>query len=162
MNNLANRVVPINYATATEEELRKAPEPKPQSIEELSEFMRVLVSREHDYGTCVYAMSLCAVAAFNLVAHELGVTGFQASCADMDVLRYTRNFKWGRIVNYDDLLYPQYLNIEHFPSHDYLLDKEREELARRAKMLLTEHNSGPISIGVEAHWHWLANRGHAK
>lgn len=75
----------------SETEMRDSEAITPQTQQELSEYIDGLVSRPHEYGTCVYAMSLAATAAFNFVAHKLGVTGFQASCADMDFIRRTRN-----------------------------------------------------------------------
>ena len=89
--------------------MRAEKAPTPSLVEELNEYIRSLVEREHDYGTCVYAMSLAATAAFNHVASKLGVTGFQASCADLDVLRRTRGMDGPFIIlKAEDMLYPQY------------------------------------------------------
>lgn len=63
----------------TEEQLRESKAITPKSTGELVSYINGLVMQKHDYGTCVYAISLSAVAAYNYVAHELGVTGFQAS-----------------------------------------------------------------------------------
>lgn len=65
--------------SATDEKgMREAKVPWPHTKEQLTEYVESLVNRTHDYGTCVYAMSMAAEAAFNYVAHHLGVTGFQA------------------------------------------------------------------------------------
>ena len=89
--------------------MREAEAARPKTIGELSDVVEALVAGEHDYGTCVYAMSLAAVAAFNYVAHRLDVTGFQASCADMDVLRRTRRLEGPfMIIDGSKMLYPQY------------------------------------------------------
>lgn len=99
----------MNLATASEKELREYKVDGPKDINELNDIIGMLTKREHDYGTCVYAMSIAAVATFNFVAHKLGVTGFQASCADMDMLRRTRNMTGPfMIVKGEDMLYPQY------------------------------------------------------
>jgi hypothetical protein len=93
----------------TEEEMQKAEVPRFDTIEELNTYINNLVNQPHDYGTCVYAMSMASVATFNFMARKLGVTGFQASCADLDFLARTRNMKLGFIVlNGRDLMYPQY------------------------------------------------------
>ncbi len=93
----------------TEKEMREGTVPVPPTIEELTEYIQSLVEREHDYGTAVYAMSMAAVAAFNYVAHKESVTGFQASCADMDIIRRTRNLTCPfMFIKGDDMLYPQY------------------------------------------------------
>lgn len=105
----------------TEKEMREANVPWPKTEEELLEYIRSCLAAvnapadgDHEamgdaYGRCVYAMSMAAVAAFQYVAHVEGVTGFQASCADMDVLRRTRGLKGPfSIVDYSKMLYPQY------------------------------------------------------
>lgn len=96
----------------TEQEMRECSAPWPETTGELVEYIDSLTEREHDYGTCCYAMSLAAVAAFQHVANKLGVTGFQASCADLDVLRRTRRLNGPFILlRGEDMLYPQY-NLE--------------------------------------------------
>lgn len=96
----------------TEAEMRDAGSVWPQNAGDLISYIKSLVEREHDYGTAVYAMSMAANAAFNYVSHELGATGFQASCADLDFLRRTRMMKGPFIIlKADELLYPQY-NLE--------------------------------------------------
>jgi len=91
-----------------EQELYASTAPNPRGIEELSHYILELTDQQHDYGTCVYAMSLSAMATFNYVANKLGVTGFQASCADMDFLRRSRNIDGPfMLVRLQDALYPQ-------------------------------------------------------
>lgn len=93
----------------TEEEMRNAEAPRPKSEEELTAYIKSLTDRDHDYGTCVYAMSMAATATFNYVASKLGATGFQASCADLDILRRTRNINGPFIfLKGEDMLFPQY------------------------------------------------------
>lgn len=97
-----------NIKTMNEKELSETEVLWPKTQEGLIKYINNLVERKHDYGTCVYAMSMSAVATFNYVAGVLGVTGFQASCADLDFLKRTRRMDLFSIVNYDDFLYPQY------------------------------------------------------
>jgi hypothetical protein len=78
-------------AAQTEQQMRDAKVPWPLTKEQLVEYVESLATRTHDYGTCVYAMSMAAQAAFNYVSRMLGVTGFQASCADLDFIRRTRS-----------------------------------------------------------------------
>jgi hypothetical protein len=93
----------------TEAQMRALDAPWPETMEDLTAFIKTLVDRPHDYGTCVYAMSLAATATYHHVAKVLGVTGFQASCADMDILRRTRHLEGPFILlNAEDMLYPQY------------------------------------------------------
>lgn len=81
----------LTEPATTYEELRDAKEPWPYTEKQLAEYVASLVDRQHDYNTAVYAMSLAAVAAFNYVAHKVGSSGFQASCADFDFIRRTRS-----------------------------------------------------------------------
>lgn len=142
----------------TEEQMREAEVPWPKSPEELSAYIARLVDQQHDYGTCVYAMSMAAVAAYNYVAHRLGVTGFQASCADMDFIRRTRGLTMGfRLMDYSKLLYPQYLTEEHFPTLPHLMVEHAKELAEAAQKKLDE-TGGVAHEDVLAHWKALASR----
>ena len=140
-----------------EQQLRETKPLWPETALELTEYIRSLVERPHSYGTCVYAMSLAAGAALNYVAKVLGCTGFQVSCADMEILRHTRNFKRGRILNYDDLLYPQYCTEEKFPSLETLLKQNRLELAEMAKAKLAE--APDAHPNVVLHWQKLIAKG---
>lgn len=139
----------------TEAEMRDAKVPTPDTEEELLAYIHGLVDRPHDYGTCVYAMAWAATAAFNYVAHKLGATGFQASCADMAILSQTRDLKWGRVLDYSNLLYPQYCDDEHVQPWRRIVEENREEFAKRAREKLTENEHA--APAVVAHWKWLAS-----
>lgn len=133
---------------STETEMREAKVPWPYTKEQLVDYIDSLVDRQHDYGTCVYALSMAAEAAFNYVSHQLGVTGFQSSCADLDFLRRTRGLKGPfMVIMAEDALYPQY----DLPGK---LDKALEEwkpwLAEQAKIKLAE--AGSAHSNVVAHW----------
>jgi hypothetical protein len=138
---------------ATEEQMRAAEAPWPKTPDELAQYIASLVDRPHDYGTCVYAMSLAAVAAYNYVASLLGASGFQASCADLDIVRRNRRIKHGfMILEANDLLYPQYdlrAKLEEF------IAKNLPELADAAAALLAE-NGEQGAPAVRAHWKRLA------
>ena len=130
----------------TEQEMREADAPAPDTLAELSEYIESLTERDHEYGTCVYAMSLAAVAAFNHVARKLGVTGFQASCADMDILRRTRHMD-------GNMLYPQY------SIHAKVGEAMNEWLpwaAVEARKLLDKNDGASVSPRVWQHWEQLA------
>lgn len=139
-----------------EKEMREATPESPKTIEELANYIKTLVEQKHDYGTCVYAMSHAAVAAFNYVAFELGVTGFQASCADLDILRHTRNLKHGRVLDFGDLLYPQYEDRFNI-SFQSLIDENIDWLAQEAQRRLskaTEHTHRDVLD----HWRMLVDK----
>jgi hypothetical protein len=144
----------IDIKTASEKELREHEAMTPTSPAELAGFVQDLVGREHDYGTCVYAMSLAAVAAFNYVASKLGVTGFQASCADMDIIARTRGLKHGfMILDASQLLYPQYDLVEKVAK---FCNDTRKRLAPEARRLLAESDKEFVHPEVSAHWEKLA------
>lgn len=120
----------------TEEEMRAAKVPWPYTTRQLVQYIDSLVEREHDYGTCVYAMSMAAVAAFYYVSHRLGVTGFQASCADLDIIRRTRHLKGPfMIIDADKMLYPQYNIVGEVMK---ALKEWRPWAKKRAKELLAD------------------------
>lgn len=138
-----------------EDEMRESKVPTPETPKELTAYIDGLIKRDHDYGTCVYAMSMAATAAFNYVASKLGVTGFQASCADMDILRRTRSLDGPfMILDGSKALYPQYdLQAqvrEWMQGNDF-----KKYLAEQAKKKLAE--GGIISPSVEKHWRNLAH-----
>lgn len=139
----------------TEAEMRDTKVPTHERIDDLAAYIRSLVDRPHDYGTCVYAMSMAATAAFKFVAAKLRVTGFQASCADMDILSRTRGWKWGMILDYENLLYPQYCTPEHFPDAETSIRQNAKKLGEMAKQKLAE-NPGAHQ-NVLDHWNFLVD-----
>jgi len=135
----------------SETEMRDAKVPTLATLPELSSYIEDLVNRPHDYGTCVYAMSMAAVAAFNHVASKLGVTGFQASCADMDIIHRTRGIERFMIIDLGSALYPQYdlagrLNEALAEIGPWLAERAKEQLAK----------SPDAHPEVRAHWEKLA------
>lgn len=141
------------YEKMTEQEMRDTEVPRANTIAELSDYIESLVQQEHDYGTCVYAMSMAATAAFNYVARRLGVTGFQASCADLDVLRRTRRIKGPfMLVDANNMLYPQY-SIERDVRE--ALNKWAHWAGDEARKLLAQDNEH-TSPNVIKHWKMLA------
>jgi hypothetical protein len=105
----AAKAAHLTEAAQTEVEMREAKVPTPLTKEQLTEYIESLVNRSHDYGTCVYAMSMAATAAFNYMAHQIGSSGFQASCADLDIVRRTRGIKGPfMLIDGENALYPQY------------------------------------------------------
>lgn len=141
----------------TEQEMRDATVPTLDTIEELTAYISGLVDQPQDYGTCVYAMSMAATATFNHVARKLGVTGFQASCADMDILRRTRGLKGPfMFVKGENLLYPQYdvqSNVQKW------IGSCTPWAAQEAKKPLAKSKQGSVSPLVWRHWERLAAAG---
>jgi hypothetical protein len=148
----AAREAHMTEPAQTEEEMREAKVPWPKTLAQLAEYIGSLVNRSHDYGTCVYAMSMAAEAAFNYVAGKDGTTGFQASCADLDIIRRTRNIKGPfMLIKGEDMLYPQY-NL--FDKLTESIEKWKPWAKEQAvKKLAESPNAHP---NVIAHWKSLA------
>lgn len=150
-----------NASVMTEQQLRDSSDPWPRTEDELLAQVRALVDRPHDYGTCCYAMSLAAVAAFNYVANRLGTTGFQAGAAQLDFIRRSRSHKFGTVIqDLGDILFPQYCDEQRFPHWDELLDREPNLAARivaeaRRKLSSDAEHAHPAVI---AHWLYITKR----
>ena len=144
----------MTEAASSEAELREAQGPWPKTIEQVAEYINSLIDRQHDYGTCVYAMSLAATAAYNYVSHKLGVTGFQASCADLDFVRRSRQIKGPfMLIKGEDALYPQY--DLHGKLSEALAEWEPWLREQAVKNLAESPEAHP---NVLAHWKKLAGQ----
>lgn len=139
-------------AGRTEASMREQDAPWPKTVDELTSTIKALVDGPHTYGTRVYAMSLASVAAFHFVAHVLGVTGFQASCADLDIVRRTRHLKGPfMLVKGEDALYPQ---LDPLAKVRESLAQWRPWMAEEARKRLAENPTAHPD--VVAHWRMLA------
>lgn len=137
-----------------ESEMRDMKAPWPKSWSELQDFCESLWTENDDYGKAVYCMSLAATAMFNFAGHKVGATGFQASCADLDILRRTRHMEHGfRVVDYDKALYPQYLESD--PVIAFLFDEIAPSLKKAAQKNLAENDRAHPD--VIAHWQRIAD-----
>lgn len=142
-----------------EKTLRELTVPTFSSVNELVKYIQTLKGIEHDYGTAVYAMSMAATATFNYMASNLGVTGFQASCADLDILRRTRNINGPFVIlSLDRALYPQYDLHEQV---DTFIHGNIAWLRNEARALLEENESAEFKAAEEVvqHWKKLAEEG---
>ena len=137
----------------TEQEMRASKAPTPATLQELVNYIEGLQGQDHGYGTCVYAMSLAACAAYNYMADKLGVTGFQASCADMDIIRRNRHMEGPfMLVDVSKALYPQYHLTNDLREY---IEKSSPWLKEQAAKLLADR-SDRAHPEVIAHWRKLA------
>lgn len=148
------RAAVMKETASTEKEMRDAVVPWPKTEKQLAEYIESLVDRQHDYVTCVYAMSMAAVAAFQYMCGKMGSTGFQAGCADLDILRRIRGIKGPfMLINGEDALYPQY----NLPGRlDEALEKWKPWLKEQAEKKLQE--SPDAHPNVVEHWKELAEK----
>ncbi len=92
-----------------EQVLRERSTPWPKTLAELNNLIHEVTSGTHTYGSVVEAMGIVAAATLNYMGSELGVSGFQASCADLVTIRRQRLIKSPfTLVTLDNVLYPQY------------------------------------------------------
>ena len=111
---------------------------------------------QHDYGTICHAASAAAVAAAWAVdkSPQGGITGFQAGEIMWGFIIHWMSEldgKPARLVNYADMLYPQYEG-----NFDKVISKETHEfLVEQAKNKLKDQtDAGPRVI---AHWERIAS-----
>ena len=121
----------------------------------LDKFLRELNDNyRHDYGTTCHAIAAAAIAAAYAMAHEMGPTGFQFSCAEMEFLarsRFPHNKLGFSVCDWDDVLYPQYAN--RFTGLDISGDTA-ERIKAEAKRRIDE--GGAIHPTVKEWWSRLA------
>lgn len=136
----------INEEQRLEKEWFK--EAQEQTIVTLPTFINhIMNDYEHDYGTICHAMAACALAAaWAANKHEQGhITGFQAGFVMWDFIKewkYSSNQTALRIVDYDDMLYPQY--EDKFDK--VILKRTFESIQKAAQESLDE-----VKQGREAH-----------
>jgi len=137
----------------TYEEMQAWEPPVCETAEDLAALVAALVEREHDYGTCAYAMSFAALAAFRFVARKPETTGLQAGFADMDFLRRTRGMESFRITDANETLFPQY-----DPLGDLMawMNSDDMQLWQRDKAKALLEKSQDAHPNVLRHWRKLA------
>lgn len=103
----------------------------------------------YDYGVAPIAIAQATLATAWYLAKEMGITGFQSSFVMWDFIRdwsYSDNVCGLKLVNYDDMLYPQY---EH--KFNKTISKDiLENLQKQAKKNLEEKEFAHPN--VIAHW----------
>ena len=134
---------------------KRAKDMKP---EDFLDFANELSKRyEHDYGTVCHAMAAIGLAAMRAFDRSEGarggITGFQAGCVMWEVIRHMNyeNNKCGlRLLDMDDLLYPQY-------EHKFVAISEDtwDDVRKEAKKRLSER--GTAHPDVVAHWESIVN-----
>ena len=123
-----------------------------QKIATLPDFIEKMVNGyRHDYGTACHAIAACTLAALNAASDEIGITGFQYGMIKLLVLRrafYPFNTTALKIVNYDDMLYPQYQHkFEKVISRDTF-----DSIRKQAVKEMQEHNPHNVAREVWDHW----------
>lgn len=125
---------------------------KQQTRESLPAFIEKMMNQYgHDYRTVCHAIAACTLATLDVTAKEMGITGFQYSMIKLLVLRqafypYTETAL--KIVNYDDMLYPQFqYKFEKVISRDTF-----DCIRKQAIKEMQERN--PYNVAREVWDHW--------
>lgn len=125
-------------------------------MEDLDGFIKHLTNDYiHDYGTICHAMSIGSIATMWAMNHtdNGGITGFQAGCIMWENIKnWMTEYKDVplKLVNYNDMLYPQYEN----KYQKILSDDTFEWLKEQATKNLNEREVAHPD--VIAHWETIA------
>lgn len=122
-----------------------------QTMDTLNSFIsHIMNDYEHDYGTVCHAFAACALATIYACdkTEQGGITAFQSSMVMWKIVRqllYPNNKCGLRMINFDDMLYPQcdYKFDKTINSHSF------NTLQNEAKKLLEKDSAHPHVI---AHW----------
>lgn len=122
-----------------------------KTFDDLIEFLRYVKDNcNYDYGVAPRSMSQAALATAWFLSSEFGITGFQAGFVMWDFIRdwlYSSNECGLRIVNYDDMLYPQCADRFHKTISKGCWDS----IQKAAKKNLEERHEH-VHPDVKAHW----------
>ena len=151
MNKIILNEESTEFATIWEDWKKQAESMK--TIDEFNNFYNHLINGyHHDYGTVCRAIGQLAIAAAQLGATIEGITGFQAGFIMWEFIRnwtYKDNKTGLKILNYDNMLYPQY---------EYKFDKTIDEetwkrLQKEAAERLEEDKENKyVHSDVIKHW----------
>lgn len=126
-----------------------------KSFDDLVAFLqRVKDTCNTGYGTAPRAIAQAALATAWYLASDFGITGFQAGCTMWDFIRdwqYSGNECGMKIVDYDNMLYPQY-------GYKYEKTIKRytfETMQKVAQKKLEEHEH--VHPAVANHWKSIVN-----
>jgi hypothetical protein len=127
---------------------------KNQTLDTLPEFLRRLSEDYgHDYGTICHALAASAIAAAWAVEKtpQGGITGFQAGAVMWEFIKNWMHMDGPmRLVDYNDLLYPQYADKFNTISRDTW-----DAVQAKARKNLEE--LGGASDSVVSHWQFIAD-----
>lgn len=125
-----------------------------KSINDFNALAKEIEEYEHDYGTCVVGVGALAIAGAWLGANGQGITGFQAGCVLWEFIcawQFEDNKIGLRLVNMDDLLFPQ--DADKF--RNTISADQAQRLKEEAAKRLIE--SPDAAESVRDHWLSLAD-----
>jgi hypothetical protein len=127
-----------------------------KSFDDLVAFLqRVKDNCNTGYGTAPRAIAQATLATARFLSSAFGITGFQAGCVMWDFLRgwlYSGNECGMKIVDYDEMLYPQY---EY--KYEKTIRKDTFEALQKAAKDRIEKSSEYTHPIVLKHWESIVN-----
>lgn len=133
-------------------------EARKQTMDTLPAFIdKIMNGYVHDYGTICHAVAACAIAAAWAAnsAPSGGITGFQAGFVMWDFIKqwsFSDNECGLKIMDYDNMLYPQY----EYRFEKTISPETWKKLQEKAKerLLMDRHTAHPL---VVEHWERIAD-----
>lgn len=146
------------YEKLEEEEQMSNDIETPKTVADLTKIISDLLSQSHDYNGTVHAISKATKVTHDLMAVELGASGFQVSCSELEFLKQCREMELGfEVRDYSELMYPQYCNEREFKSWEDTIKENKEVFKEEAKKRIEKHKNGKgVHPHVMKHWEWLA------
>lgn len=127
-------------------------------MNELNTYITSRLQGPSTYESVPEALADIALAAFNFACSELGVTGYQASIAELVFLAKSRRIKGPfALVKAEDDLYPQNSVLDQV---ERLRDDWSDWIKGEAAKLVYQHATRPNDMthpAVKQHWIDLAN-----
>lgn len=131
-------------------------EAKNIKLPELQKFINRLINGyDHDYGTICHAMAASGLASLHAANKEpgAGITGFQASIIDLQILKYWRHLEGPfKIVDFSSMLYPQ--SSDKFQK---TINKQTWEWLKQEAQKKLEERPPHAHPEVIAHWIAIIN-----
>ncbi len=124
-----------------------------ENVESIDDFIKKLdTAYEHDYGTICHAMAAVAVQAARKMNQQEqgGITGFQAGAVMWEFVKRFMHLEGPmKLVQYNDMLYPQYFNkFDSVISTDVWKSLQTKAMENLIKMGNHEHTHPDVI----AHW----------
>lgn len=125
-----------------------------KTFEDLTDFLKYIKENCNcGYGEAPRAMAQASLAVAHYLAKEFGITGFQAGCVMWDFITgwtYTHNKTGLKIVDYDDMLYPQYDHMFEKTIRPHVWESMQEEAKKRLEEI--ESETAYAHPNVVVHW----------
>lgn len=122
------------------------------TFEDLTNFLKYVEENcNEDYGGAPRSMAQACLAVAWYLADKFGITGFQAGCVMWDFIlgwTYTSNQTSLKIVDYDNMLYPQYWD----KFEKTIAPETWASIQTAAKKNLEEDRGYTVHPNVLAHW----------